>query len=75
MTHIRKQNVEEALDELEQFFIADWGAGDWHKNFPRFFHIHFDICRNKMGLKPKHHPRIVKNVEKMAEVFEKASNH
>ena len=65
----RDKQVQEAVDDLEEFFIADYGAGDWHKRFPRIFTVHFDIAREKMGLKPKHHPRYVKNLAKEHKKF------
>ncbi|MEK6881084.1 MAG: hypothetical protein AABY22_15805 [Nanoarchaeota archaeon] len=83
-TMLEKKEVEEALDELETFFIAELSAvldGDIPMKRkdsmvqPKNITIHFDIARKQMGLKPKHHPRIVKNVEKMVEVFDKASKH
>lgn len=35
----------EAVEHLEEFLCADFGAGDWSV---KFLHNHFKICKNQI---------------------------
>jgi hypothetical protein len=39
------ETVLEAVEELEEFLCADFGAGDWS---PKFLTAHFKICKDQI---------------------------
>jgi|WetSurMetagenome_2_1015567.scaffolds.fasta_scaffold1096253_1 hypothetical protein len=41
------EKVKEAINDIEQFFIADFGQTDWS---PTFFRIHLNLMRRELGL-------------------------
>lgn len=42
---LEPETVMEAVEELEKFLIADWGAPDWNENFLK---QHFAICKKQI---------------------------
>ncbi len=66
VTEIIPETPLEAVEQLEEFLISDWGQSDWG---PKFLSDHFDICKNLI----KNIQKGGKNMENTQTKFEKTT--
>ena len=66
LTEIVPETPLEAVEQLEEFLISDWGQSDWS---PKFLADHFDICKNLI----KNIQKGGKNMQNIQTKFEKTT--